>query len=872
MRRHRGRRPRGDASRASFSSAMRSPLPAGRRYRAAPALSRRGLKGDRGRRRGPLFSPPSLHVAHPPAGAGAGGRGRNHHRRAHRAPGDSAAPAHERRGREPARGGAERDHRGAARRGGGGGRVRGDRARGAALGGGDPPRAEGRAGPRQRELRRALAGRGDALPRRRERRGADRARAGALGGDPALVGQRARGGHLRRRAEPAAGIARALQRRRRAHRAPARHRRGGDVLVRPGRAGGRRLRAPAHRRHGAPARRSRGRAGADPLARSGRRAHGGVQPARGPLRRGRAQLPRRSPPGQGGRSRAQRLPRRPEPRAAHAAQRHPRLHPRARERGRRAPQRRGEGAPPRRHPERRAPEDAHRRRARSLGPGDRAAPPLAPPRRHARPRRSGGARGLGDRPRQAGAPRRDRRRGAVRLRRLAAGAADPHQPHRQRDQGDDAGLGHRADRGAQPLRGPGGARHRRRHLARGRGGDLPALPPGRRSPVPPGRRGARPLHRPAPGGHARGDHRRGERARRRLAVHGLPPARGRGRARARVADRLRALRPHLAIRAGLVARLRRARGHELRPGLPGPERSAAALPLAPTASQGARMNDAAGLFSRRVLARQMLMSLAAWLVLAAFAPKLLVLDWEVTLGVLSALAVLALIAFTASTVMSLIALRRQRGVIRAIGLGTNAVEPRDLGTLADLPSSLTFRWFSVSSLCAALQLVPGVRPAMLDDGRAVSLFILAITILSATAIPSYLLIRRATMDLLELAPLDQLTTLLETLELKQLPRQRFTWRVLLAVAAPVALMGTGAVLVTHAHLRTLTEQSRRATALLIARAALEAGPGTGTQDLAGRGDAIAAAAGYGFLARIDPVASESTEPTMIREADGQLVV
>lgn len=286
------------------------------------------------------------------------------------------------------------------------------------------------------------------------------------------------------------------------------------------------------------------------------------------------------------------------------------------------------------------------------------------------------------------------------------------------------------------------------------------------------------------------------------------------------------------------------------------------------------MNDAAGGFLRRVLARQTLMGVAAWLVLAAFAPKLLVLDWEVTLGVLSVLAVLALLAFAASMAMSLFALRRHRFVIRSIGLGASAIETRDLAQLADLPSSLTFRWFSVSSLCAALVLAPGVRPAMLDDGRAVSLFILAITILAAAAIPSYVLLRRATMNLLELAPIDQLTMLLETLELKQIPQRRFTLRVLLAVAAPVALMGTGAVLVTHAHLRTLTEQSRRATALLIARAALEEGPGAGTGDVVGRGDAIAAAAGYGFLARIEPeaTAAESREPTMTREADGQLVV
>jgi signal transduction histidine kinase len=284
------------------------------------------------------------------------------------------------------------------------------------------------------------------------------------------------------------------------------------------------------------------------------------------------------------------------------------------------------------------------------------------------------------------------------------------------------------------------------------------------------------------------------------------------------------------------------------------------------------VNDAAGRFSQRVIARQALMGIAAWLVLATFAPKLLVLDWEVTLGLLSVLALLTLLAFAASTAMAIFALRRHRFVIRAIGLGTTAIAPGDLADLADLPSSLTFRWFGVSSLCAALELVPGVRPAMLDDGRAVSLFILAITILSAAAIPSYVLIRRATIDLLELAPLDQMTMLLETLELKQIPRRRLTLRVLLAVAAPVALMGTGAALVTHAHLRTLTEQSRRATALLIARVSLEAGPGTGTPDLMGRGDAIAAAAGYGFVARIDTAAVETTETTMSREADGQLTV
>jgi signal transduction histidine kinase len=272
-------------------------------------------------------------------------------------------------------------------------------------------------------------------------------------------------------------------------------------------------------------------------------------------------------------------------------------------------------------------------------------------------------------------------------------------------------------------------------------------------------------------------------------------------------------------------------------------------------------------FTRRILVRQALVGVAAFLVVAIFAPRLLVLEDDVASGVFSVGATLAVLSLGSTTVISLMALRRHRFLVRALSAGERDVEPFDLRRLADLPTSLSLRFFVASSLSASLVMVPGIRPDRLDDGRAVSLLILAVTILAGAALPHYVLTRQATVEVLELSPLEPLALLLEALELRKIPSRRITMRLLLAVAAPVALMGAGAVLVTHAHLRTLTEQSRRTTALLIARTALEPTPGAP----AGRASAAAAAGELGFAVRFERQGTESPEPTFTRDPDGKLV-
>src|SRR5262249_54577808 len=119
---------------------------------------------------------------------------------------------------------------------------------------------------------------------------------------------------------------------------------------------------------------------------------------------------------------------------------------------------------------------------------------------------------------------------------------------------------------------------------------------------------------------------------------------------------------------------------------------------------------------------------------------------------------------------------------------------------------------------------------------------------------------------------EPLTLLLEALELRKLPARRITLRLLLAVVAPVALMGAGAVLITHAHLRTLVEHSRKTTAPLIARTALEPLPGAAPGSKPTRDSAAQAAEERGFAVRFERQNAESPDPTFTREPDGKLMV
>jgi signal transduction histidine kinase len=270
----------------------------------------------------------------------------------------------------------------------------------------------------------------------------------------------------------------------------------------------------------------------------------------------------------------------------------------------------------------------------------------------------------------------------------------------------------------------------------------------------------------------------------------------------------------------------------------------------------------------RILARQTLVGAVAFVVVGVFAPRLLMLEGDVARGVLWVGSTLALLSLSACTALTLASLRRHRQLLAALAVGERDLDPVELGRFADLPAALSVRFFALSTAASALVLLPGVRPDKLDDGRAVSLFILALTILGGAALPHYVLVRQATIEVLERSPIEPLTALLERAEIHGVPLGRVRRRMLLAVIAPVALLGAGGVLVTHAHLRTFVEQSRRTTALYIARTALEPGPGLAS----GRAAAQVAASELGFAVRLDPQSALDRDPVFSRDPSGQLVV
>ncbi|MBI4704781.1 MAG: hypothetical protein HY744_27065, partial [Deltaproteobacteria bacterium] len=255
-------------------------------------------------------------------------------------------------------------------------------------------------------------------------------------------------------------------------------------------------------------------------------------------------------------------------------------------------------------------------------------------------------------------------------------------------------------------------------------------------------------------------------------------------------------------------------------------------------------------FARRVLARQALVGAAAFGTVGVLVPWTLALEQEV-LGALGATGFcLAALALVLTGLVSAQRLRGHRYVLRSLALGSTAVEPEDIGALARLPFALTARFVACGALCAGLVLVPALRPAELDNARALSLCAFVLTIVCASAVVHYVVVRQATTSAIELSPLDPITVWLEQ-EASSTggPRRRVTQRILVAIVAPVVMVGVGALLVTRAHIEAFAERSRTATAVLLARTALQ--PGSGAVPAAGRDDALRAAAMHGFVARIE---------------------
>ena len=271
------------------------------------------------------------------------------------------------------------------------------------------------------------------------------------------------------------------------------------------------------------------------------------------------------------------------------------------------------------------------------------------------------------------------------------------------------------------------------------------------------------------------------------------------------------------------------------------------------------MNTLAARLVARLLLLQLAVHAVTFLLIAAFAPRVLLLESASSSASLSIVLVIGLLTAAFSSALTLVLTRRLGPALRALSVGSASIEAPDVLTLYDAPARLAISGAIFPLVLALATFFPQLRPQALDTYTALALVFLMITIVSTAALPSYVTMRASVARVLELAPPFAAHEALRRLGRGALGRVRK--RFIAAVAAPVAFIALGASLLVDAHVRTFDRDARVADATDMARAIFEpleshgsnAGPLALTDiDVLGRAEAIEGAAALGYRVQVDP--------------------
>jgi signal transduction histidine kinase len=254
------------------------------------------------------------------------------------------------------------------------------------------------------------------------------------------------------------------------------------------------------------------------------------------------------------------------------------------------------------------------------------------------------------------------------------------------------------------------------------------------------------------------------------------------------------------------------------------------------------VNDAA----RQLVARLVAIQLVAWgvkeLLVAIFAPRLLLLEpsvvaanWRVLLWGWLAMAVLVV---TATVLVG----NRARPLLLELTVGASHVEPRDVHVLYDAPWHLVAIDLIGTFAIAGSTLVAPLRPEASGLYTQLELALLSLTMASVAALPAYVMMRASVARVLELVPVEASRDAIELIGAGGRGMARVRRRLLAAVVAPVGFVALGASLLVHAHLRAFDTSSRQNDAAELAQGVLDAVDG----DVRGRRAATEAAQAYGF--------------------------
>ena len=231
------------------------------------------------------------------------------------------------------------------------------------------------------------------------------------------------------------------------------------------------------------------------------------------------------------------------------------------------------------------------------------------------------------------------------------------------------------------------------------------------------------------------------------------------------------------------------------------------------------MNRHAARLIARLVALQLAVHAVTFLLTAAFAQRVLLLEPASASAALLVVLVVALLTGLFSSAFTLLVMHRLRPALRALAVGSEAVEATDVLSLYAAPARLALASALFPLSIAPATLVPQLRPLALDTYTDLTLVLLMLTIVSTAALPAYVTMRASVARVLELAPALAANEALRRLGRGAVGRVRK--RFVAAVAAPVALVALGASLLVDAHARTYDRDARVADATDIARAVFE---------------------------------------------------
>ena len=234
------------------------------------------------------------------------------------------------------------------------------------------------------------------------------------------------------------------------------------------------------------------------------------------------------------------------------------------------------------------------------------------------------------------------------------------------------------------------------------------------------------------------------------------------------------------------------------------------------------MSAAATRLMPRVVGVEIGFSVGGAALVGLLSPYFLLLNGPVAAQGAGALALGVATGGVAGSLYAALRLLRYRYLLRALAVGSQAIEPRTLLSLSGEPKSILAGWLTPSAVGIGTFTV-GLRPPILDLTTGITLCLLGAVIIAAASLPLFALIRAAFCAALELAPHEVMREVVEDAERAGIIGQRVSRRMLAAITTPVVVLALGAALIVSAHVRRADEREREETARVFARAALDLG-------------------------------------------------